>query len=226
MTLVVTHIVTYHRSQWVNLLHHHKVVMRQINSLGPSDTMWHWRSWSTLVQVMACCLTAPSHYLNQCWLIISTVLWHSSEDIMIRRFEVKITFFKITLRSPSGQWVNGTNQLTLTNKVTASNHFTDEFYIKFKTSTKYHVLSTTCWPNKCCKIKCKYLHNRIAMNELTKKYIFPFNTNKELEKLESHINYHEDKQWSEQLTWLVHTMSLLKLCNVSCVYLSSVQGMV
>ena len=23
---------------------------------------------STLVQVMACCLTAPSHYLNQCWL--------------------------------------------------------------------------------------------------------------------------------------------------------------
>ena len=26
---------------------------------------------------MACCLTAPSHYLNQCWLIISEVLWHS-----------------------------------------------------------------------------------------------------------------------------------------------------
>ena len=24
-------------------------------------------SWSTLVQVMACCLTAPSHYLNQMW---------------------------------------------------------------------------------------------------------------------------------------------------------------
>ena len=23
---------------------------------------------STLAQVMACCLTAPSHYLNQCWL--------------------------------------------------------------------------------------------------------------------------------------------------------------
>ena len=28
---------------------------------------------------MACCLTAPSHYLNQCWLIISKVYWHSSE---------------------------------------------------------------------------------------------------------------------------------------------------
>ena len=33
------------------------------------------------------CLTAPSHYLNQCWLITSKVLWHSSEDIIIRRFE-------------------------------------------------------------------------------------------------------------------------------------------
>ena len=75
-----------------------------INSLGSSDAMWRWRSWSTLVQVMACCLTAPSHYLNQCWLIISKVLWHSSEDIMIRRFEDYI--FKITLRSPRGQWLN------------------------------------------------------------------------------------------------------------------------
>ena len=26
---------------------------------------------------MACCLTAPSHYLNQSWLLISEVLWHS-----------------------------------------------------------------------------------------------------------------------------------------------------
>ena len=53
-------------------------VFFEVNSLGPSDTIWHWRSWSTLVQVMACCLMAPSHYLNQCWLINSKVLWHSS----------------------------------------------------------------------------------------------------------------------------------------------------
>ena len=58
-----------------------------INWLGPSDAIWRWRSWSKLLQVMACCLTAPSHYLNQCLLIISRVLWHSSEDIHIRRFE-------------------------------------------------------------------------------------------------------------------------------------------
>ena len=28
---------------------------------------------------MACCLMAPSHYLNQCWLIINKVSWHSCE---------------------------------------------------------------------------------------------------------------------------------------------------
>ena len=50
-----------------------------IHSLWPSDTIFWHRSGSTWVQVMACCLTAPSHYLNQCWLIISKALWHSSE---------------------------------------------------------------------------------------------------------------------------------------------------
>ena len=47
--------------------------------MWPSDAIWRHRSGSTLAQVMACCLTAPSHYLNQCWLIISKVHWHSSE---------------------------------------------------------------------------------------------------------------------------------------------------
>ena len=42
-----------------------------VNSLWPSDTIWRLRSGSTLIQVMGCCLTAPSHYLHQCWLIIS-----------------------------------------------------------------------------------------------------------------------------------------------------------
>ena len=50
-----------------------------INSSWPSDAIWRYRSGSTLAQVMACCLTAPSHYLNQCWLIIREVFWHSTE---------------------------------------------------------------------------------------------------------------------------------------------------
>ena len=39
-----------------------------LNTLWPSDVIWRYRTGSTLAQVMACCLTAPSHYLNQCWL--------------------------------------------------------------------------------------------------------------------------------------------------------------
>ena len=41
-----------------------------VNSLWSRDAIWHLRTGSTLDQVMACCLTAPNHYLNQCWLII------------------------------------------------------------------------------------------------------------------------------------------------------------
>ena len=37
-----------------------------IKSLWPSDAIWQHRSGTMLAQVMACCLTAPSHYLNQC----------------------------------------------------------------------------------------------------------------------------------------------------------------
>ena len=48
-----------------------------INSLVPGDTIWRNRTMSTLVQVMACCLRPPSHYLNQCWLITSKVQRHS-----------------------------------------------------------------------------------------------------------------------------------------------------
>ena len=50
----------------------------ELNSLWPSDAIWRQGSRSTLVQVMACCLTAPSHYLNQCWLVITKVQWCSS----------------------------------------------------------------------------------------------------------------------------------------------------
>ena len=39
------------------------------------DVIWWQRTGSTLAQVMGCCQTALSHYLNQCWLIISEVKW-------------------------------------------------------------------------------------------------------------------------------------------------------
>ena len=49
-----------------------------IKLVWPSVEIWRHISGSTLAQVMACCLTAPSHCLNQCWLIISEVLWKIS----------------------------------------------------------------------------------------------------------------------------------------------------
>ena len=44
----------------------------------------YWRHmaaqiWSTMAQVMACCLTAPNHCLSQYWLFINEVQWPSSE---------------------------------------------------------------------------------------------------------------------------------------------------
>ena len=78
-----------------------------LNSLWPGDIIW-----STLVEVMAWCLAAPSHYLNQCWLIICKVLWHSpgsnftrivhelNLEHMFRDYTFKITTF------PRSQWVN------------------------------------------------------------------------------------------------------------------------
>ena len=60
---------------WLNCCHLviQKPVVSFCNSFLPSDAIWLQRSGSTMAQVMACCLTAPSHDLNQCWLIIKCV---------------------------------------------------------------------------------------------------------------------------------------------------------
>ena len=72
-----------------------------VNSLWSSDTIRRQGTESTLAQVMACCLMAPSHYVNQCWLIISKVLWHSlgalswqDPKIPIWKVRLKITFLE------------------------------------------------------------------------------------------------------------------------------------
>ena len=52
-----------------------------VNSLWLSQAIWCHRIWSTVVQVMACSLMAPSHDHNLCWLIITEILWYSHETI-------------------------------------------------------------------------------------------------------------------------------------------------
>ena len=99
------------------------------NSLRPSDAIWRQWSWTTLAQVMACCLTAPSHYLNQCWLIIRGVLWHTSESSFAgiaqgidSGYEFEKDILKNIFKSPRGQWVK-----------------LRQFVIN------WHIKSITCW---------------------------------------------------------------------------------
>ena len=54
-----------------------------VNSLLPSDTIWRQTSGSALAQEMACYLIAPGYYLNQCWLLISDILWHLLENKLL-----------------------------------------------------------------------------------------------------------------------------------------------
>ena len=58
-----------------------------------------------LGQVMACFLMAPSHYLNQCWLIISDVQWHSYQDKHQSLKSVLNYISTISSKFPRGQWV-------------------------------------------------------------------------------------------------------------------------
>ena len=71
------------RRTWVSNLHE-SVKYISINSLRPSDAIWRHISGSTLVQVMACCLMAPSHYLSLCSLIISKIQLLSSDGNFTR----------------------------------------------------------------------------------------------------------------------------------------------
>ena len=50
--------------------------MHHSTHLWPSDVIWRL----TLLQVMASCLTAPCHYMNQYWLIITEIKCFSPED--------------------------------------------------------------------------------------------------------------------------------------------------
>ena len=114
-----------------------------INSVSPSDAIGHHRTLSILVQVMACCLMAPSHYLNWCWLTISEVLLCLYEcnfagDIS-PWYEFENDKFKITAAFCRGWWI--------------------DWYINM------HTVAWTCgkrltyvlYPFSCCDIS-KYSH--------------------------------------------------------------------
>ena len=73
-----------------------------VNSLWLRDTICHWRSSSMLVPVMACCLTAPSHYLNQCWLSsnLGRAISQEISQPPITKIICKMTYPKFHLNLP------------------------------------------------------------------------------------------------------------------------------
>ena len=70
------------------------------NSLWCGDATWCDGPWSTLVKVMAWCLTAPSHHLNHCWFIVSNTHKSTTRQNMIRyinlihKYYPKLCFWK------------------------------------------------------------------------------------------------------------------------------------
>ena len=87
---------------------------KYLNSLWPSGTIWWQRSGSASAQVIDCCLLAPSHYLNQCWLIISEVLWPESNFrmsaqaiILYNEFENPVVLSKLLPHLPGANDLSG-----------------------------------------------------------------------------------------------------------------------
>ena len=73
-----------------------------VNSLWPSFNIFWYRSGSTLAQAVACCLMAPRHYLNQCWLKINEVAftWGRIPQEMLKTsiLDMSLTVQKLRLQ--------------------------------------------------------------------------------------------------------------------------------
>ena len=94
------------------------IISANLNTLWPSNTIWWYRTGSTMAQAMARCLMAPSHYLKQCWLNDHEscfFLWHSSTPLeVLRNLVLRNLIHSMCLHghdtlkitpSPRGQWV-------------------------------------------------------------------------------------------------------------------------
>ena len=67
------------------------------------DVIWWHRSRSPLAQVMYCCLTAPSHYLKQCWFVTSKVFFASEGSLTgntIFDMGLKINYSRVQSHTP------------------------------------------------------------------------------------------------------------------------------
>ena len=98
-----------------------------LNSLRLSVAIWSQGTCSILVQIMAWCHPAPSHYLNQYWLIISEVWWHLPQgnfswNVQDRYswYEFEYYYLRLKSRSPEGNELNTRQKLQLIEMVIKS----------------------------------------------------------------------------------------------------------
>ena len=80
----------------------------QLNSLYDKISIWWHRSgWKLLARAMACCLTTPSHYLNQCWVAFTWGQFHKKYSQTYSKCS-EITLSKLL---PFLQGANGAHSL-------------------------------------------------------------------------------------------------------------------
>ena len=161
--------------------------------------MWRHRSALTLAQIMACSLTAPSHYLNTCWFVISEVLWHSSESSFARNEQdiYENYSYKMAATSPRDQWVNHTVYFYCFNR---ANHNTYcIYYIHYK-GRKIAQISVITWLGGT--IWCRYnmftiiiLHSALQWQ--------PLNIN---EALDSQKTPHNSPLWASYGVFFVRIL--------------------
>ena len=118
---------------------------------------------------MACCLMAASHYLNQCWLIISTGQWHTSEANFIERYpshkSLKLASkYHPNLpganKQPSRVQDDGYIKIMLHNlHTTLTHHNSDSIH---NTSRKAFRMKIT----KCCKIFSKISMPKFSIGQI------------------------------------------------------------
>ena len=109
-------------------------VLTHCNLVTPC--IWWHKSGSTIAQVMACCLMAANHYLNQCWLIIKCVLCHSLESNSTESAKAIILYnvfenhtFEITAISPKDQRVKGIHSCQVMTFITETFSYTFDKHI-------------------------------------------------------------------------------------------------
>ena len=88
-----------------------------IYSLCPSEAIWCHKTRSTLVQVIARSLMAPSHYLNQFWLLVKWIRWNKLEWSSNHNTNGKYSFMKMRFKLLSCSNKTGIRWMRITDDI-------------------------------------------------------------------------------------------------------------